>query len=184
MKKHLKKDMTILATATLLLGTLALFAVSSAARAAELGTSDQGTGGTATGQSDQGTGGTPNNQSDQGTGGTVTLNAPNKTFTLTNPLKVSSVGGLAKTIVEVVSYVAIILAVLVYIYIGFQYVTAAAAGNSNKIGELHGWLLWATVGVAVIIGARVIIDVVLSTLNATGAVNPQVIEAAQNANRR
>ena len=101
------------------------------------------------------------------------------TFTLSNPLKVNSIGALVQSFVEVFSYVVILLAVLLLIYVGLQYVLAR--GNPQKIKELHSWLLWIVVGVAVVIGARVIVTVVINTLSLTGTVNQGVFNSANNA---
>jgi beta-lactamase regulating signal transducer with metallopeptidase domain len=68
-----------------------------------------------------------------------------------------------------------------FIYVGFQYVTNAAQGNAKKIEELHKQLLWLVVGVAVVIGARVIIQVVINTISATNTVSPSIIESANKA---
>lgn len=104
-------------------------------------------------------------------------------FTLQNPLNknINSVGDLIQAFIEIITYLFIIFAVLMFIYVGFQYVTNAAQGNAKKIEELHKQLLWLVVGVAVVIGARVIIQVVINTISATGAVNPSVIESANKA---
>lgn len=103
------------------------------------------------------------------------------TFTLTNPLSgINSIGGLVQNFVQIFSYIVILFAVLMFIYTGFQYITAQ--GNSTKIKDLHARLLYIVIGVAVVIGARVIIDVVINTLSATGTVNQQVIQQAKNAN--
>jgi len=116
----------------------------------------------------------------QSTGGEV-ISGPSSSFTLQNPLKVDSIGGLVKNFVEIFSYIAILFAVLVLIYIGFQYVIYSAQGNSGKIKELHSWLLWTAVGVAVVIGARVIVEIIINTLGLTGTVSPGVIDSAKNA---
>lgn len=104
-------------------------------------------------------------------------------FTLQNPLNknISSVGDLIQAVIEVVTYLFIIFAVLMFIYVGFQYVTNAAQGNAKKIEELHKQLLWLVVGVAVVIGARVIIQVVINTISATNTVSPSIIESANKA---
>lgn len=104
-------------------------------------------------------------------------------FPLQNPLNknISSVGDLIQAVIEVITYLFIIFAVLMFIYVGFQYVTNAAQGNAKKIEELHKQLLWLVVGVAVVIGARVIIQVVINTISATNTVSPSVIESANKA---
>ncbi len=102
-------------------------------------------------------------------------------FTLTNPLKVNSIGGLVQSLIEIVSYLAILFAVVMFIVVGFRYVLFAAQGNASKISELHKQLMWLIVGVAVIIAARVIVQVVINTLSATGVVSPEVIQSANKA---
>jgi hypothetical protein len=67
------------------------------------------------------------------------------------------------------------------IWTGFQFVYNASVGNSSKLTELRGRLLWLVAGVAILIGARVIIQVVINTISATGTVSPQVIESASKA---
>jgi hypothetical protein len=109
--------------------------------------------------------------------------APSNIFTLQNPLNknINSVGGLIQAVLEIITYLFIIFAVLMFIYVGFQYVTNAAQGNAKKIEELHHQLKWLVVGVAVVIGARVIIQVVINTIAATNTVSPSVIESANRA---
>lgn len=104
-------------------------------------------------------------------------------FTLQNPLNknINSVGGLIQAFLEIITYLFIIFAVLMFIYVGFQYVRYAAQGNAKKIEELHKQLLWLVVGVAVVIGARVIIQVVINTISATNTVSPSIIESANRA---
>lgn len=101
------------------------------------------------------------------------------TFTLSNPLKVDSIGGLVQNFVEIFSYVVIIFAVLALIYVGLRFILAR--GNVEEMKKLREWLLWIVVGVAVVIGARVIIQVVISTLSASGAVDQGIINSTSNA---
>lgn len=103
------------------------------------------------------------------------------TFTISNPLagKVDSVGDLIKNFVEILSYLAVIAAVILIIWVGFQYIMAR--GDAKKIGELKEWLLWIVVGLAIVIGARLIVDVVINTLASTGSVDPAVIQKLQDA---
>lgn len=116
-----------------------------------------------------------------GTGRTGEQNPPAPvTFTLQNPLKVNSIGGLVKNFVEIFSYLAVIFAVLVLIYVGFSFVMAR--GKPEETKRLKLWLGWTVVGIAVIIGARLMIDVVINTLSATGTISPNVIRSARDAN--
>jgi hypothetical protein len=101
------------------------------------------------------------------------------TFTLSNPLKVSSIGELVQNFVQIFSYIVILLAVLMLIYVGFLYVMSQ--GKPDKRKELNSWLLWIVVGVAVVISARLIINIVINTLSASGTVDSNVIQSARNA---
>lgn len=102
-------------------------------------------------------------------------------FSLQNPLsnKYKTVGGLVGGFMEYFSYLVILFAVLALIYVGLQFVLAQ--GKPDKMKELKGWLGWIIVGVAIVIGARILVNVVINTLQATGAVNPNVINSANNA---
>ena len=106
---------------------------------------------------------------------------PQSTFTLQNPLKVNSVGGLIQNFVVIFSYVVILFAVLALIWVGLQFILAR--GDVAKMKELKEWLLWIVVGVAVVIGARLIIQVVINTLSATGAIDQGIINSTDNALR-
>jgi TRAP-type C4-dicarboxylate transport system permease small subunit len=94
---------------------------------------------------------------------------------------VDSIGQAVLNFVQIFSYVVILLAVLAIIYVGFQYILASASGNATKIKELHTYLLYIVIGIAVVIGAQVIVRVVLNTLQATGTVNSNIIQGANKA---
>ncbi len=100
------------------------------------------------------------------------------TFTLSNPLKVDSVSGLVQNFVEIFSYVVIIIAVLLLVWVGLQFILAR--GDANKMKELKEWLFWIIIGVAVVIGARIIVEVVINTLASSG-VDPNTINAVRGA---
>jgi len=116
-------------------------------------------------------------------GGTVPAQTNQPTFTLQNPLKVNSIGELVQTFVEIFSYIVILIAVVMFIVTGFRYILYAAQGNSSEISKLHRQLLWLVIGVGVVIGARVIIQIVINTIEATGTVSQGVIDNARNANQ-
>lgn len=109
------------------------------------------------------------------------MSSAQTTFGLSNPLKANSIGEVVLDFVQIFSYVVILLAVLALIYVGFQYVIASAQGASDKIKELHGYLLYIVIGIAIVIGARVIVQVVINTLSATGTVDSGIINSANNA---
>lgn len=101
-------------------------------------------------------------------------------FYLQNPLnpQYNTVGGLVQGFLEIFSYLAVLFGVLMLIWIGLQFVLSQ--GNSEKMKELKKQLLWIVVGIAIVIGARIIVSVVINTLKATGTVSEGVI---QNANK-
>lgn len=104
-----------------------------------------------------------------------------RVFTLTNPLKANSIGAVVLDLVQIFSYVVILIAVLAIIWVGFQYIMASAQGKVEKIKELHEYLLWIVVGIAVVIAARLIVQVVINTLSATGTVNQSALNGAKQA---
>lgn len=118
--------------------------------------------------------GTPGNPT------TIPARTGGNTFYLQNPLdpKFNSVGGLVQGALEIFSYLVIIFAVLMLIWVGLQFILAQ--GNPDKLKELKNWLLWIVVGVAIVIGARIIVSIVINTLQATGTVSPSVIQSAHN----
>jgi len=154
-------------------------------------TTVQGTNNTSPGTTLNGvntTGSTVNPNGANTTSGNVNLNGVNNTpstsntaFSLTNPLspQFNSVGGLISSALQIFSYIAVLVAVLLLIWVGFRFVLSQ--GNTEKMKELKNWLLWIVVGVAVVIGARIIVSVVISTLDATGVVSPNVIQNAKQA---
>ncbi|MDQ2933334.1 MAG: TrbC/VirB2 family protein, partial [bacterium] len=90
-----------------------------------------------------------------------------------------SVGGLVQDFIEIITYLAILLAVLLLVWTGFQFILAR--GDSKKMSELKDKLVWIVVGVAVVISARLIIQVVINTLRSTGTVDEKVIQGVDRA---
>ncbi len=138
-------------------------------------------------QSNPSTVGSPGNPSNPATVGSPG-NPPNSStvgndgvFYLQNPLnsKFNNVGSLVSGFVDIFTYLVVLFAALMIVYIGFRFVLAR--GNSKEISDLKNQLLWLVVGLAIVIGARIIIAVVINTLNSTGVVDPSVINSANNA---
>lgn len=80
--------------------------------------------------------------------------------------------------VQIFTYLAVIWAVIMIIYVGLRFVLAQ--GNRDEIIKRKDQLLWLAVGVALIIGARIIVQVVINTLQSTG-VSSGVITNADKA---
>ena len=91
----------------------------------------------------------------------------------------NSVGALLNTGIMIFTYLVVLGAVIAFIIVGLKYIMAR--GNSAKITEATTWLRNIIIGVAIVIGARVIIQIVINTLKATGTVNTEVIQSAENA---
>jgi len=98
---------------------------------------------------------------------------------LQNPLAVDSVSGLIQKFVEIFSYFVIILAVLAFIWVGFQFVLAQ--GKPDRLKELKTWLAYIVIGVAIVIGAQIMINIIINTLAATGMVNQDTLDSVRGA---
>jgi hypothetical protein len=95
--------------------------------------------------------------------GDITPPGTAKTVTLNNPLEADNIIELFETIIDIVLIFAVPLIVFFIIYAGFLYVTAR--GNEGTIEKAHKALLYALIGGLLILGARVLIDVVQGTVD-------------------
>ncbi len=82
---------------------------------------------------------------------------------LKSPLAADNITEFFATIIDVVLIFAVPLIVFFIIYAGFLYVTAR--GDSGTIERAHKALLYALIGGVMILGARVLIDVVQGTVD-------------------
>ena len=114
-------------------------------------------------------------------GGTATLNNnPNSNVpcssnsnAICNPLKSSSLTQLLTSAVNIAIPIGAVIAVIMYVYVGFKFIFAQ--GKSEKINEAWDWFIWVTVGTAILIGAKVIVTVIESTLTSAGLVQPGLL---------
>jgi len=83
---------------------------------------------------------------------------------LVNPLKADSIEGLFLAIIDIILVFAVPIIVLFIMYAGFLYVTAR--GNPDSIKTANSALLWAVVGGVIILGARVILEIIKGTVSA------------------
>ncbi len=83
--------------------------------------------------------------------------------TIQNPIKATSIVMLFQTLLDIVLVFAVPLIVFFIIYAGFLYVTAR--GNASTIESAHKALLYALIGGLLILGARVLIDVIQGTVD-------------------
>lgn len=95
----------------------------------------------------------------------ISLGLTTKTFALEcppnqicNPLKAETLIDLIKNVVDIIMQIGLVVAVVAIIWAGFLYVTAQ--GSEEKVKKAHSIFLWTIVGVAIILGAKVIVEVV------------------------
>ncbi len=101
---------------------------------------------------------------------TSKVTSPEKTASfLQNPLQAKNIEEVLTTIVDLAIFIGMIFAVLMFIWIGFKFVLAQ--GNSTKLSEARTWFLYAVIGTAVLISAKVIVEVVKNTFISAGVVN-------------
>ena len=83
---------------------------------------------------------------------------------ITNPLKnITSLDALVARGMDIVIYVGAIVAVLAIIWVGFMYVRAM--GKPEEIKKAHKAALYTIIGVAILVGAKVITTIVINTIN-------------------
>lgn len=91
---------------------------------------------------------------------------------LCNPLKVNSIQSVLYLIVDIATYIGVILAVLALIWVGFKFI--AAQGNPEKLKEARGFFYAIIIGIAILIGANAIITIIENTLTSAGVVQSGV----------
>lgn len=104
--------------------------------------------------------GTGGNTGGSGTGGTT----GGPTGELDNPLGDKDLQTFFNEILDVVIILAIPVIVLFIILAGFTYVTAG--GNETKIEKATKMFTWAVIGGVLILGAKVLTDVITGTIDA------------------
>ena len=87
----------------------------------------------------------------------------NSSFSIANPLKVTSITGFLTAVIEVILVFAIPIIVLYIMYAGFLFVTAN--GEPGQLEKARNALLFAIVGGVIILGAFVIIDIIKGTVD-------------------
>lgn len=91
------------------------------------------------------------------------------TVQIENPLKnTGSVAELIATFVDWIINLGVVVVVLAFVYTGFQYV--AARGNPDGIKKAHDAFLWTVVGTLVLIGSKVLTEVIKNTLTQGGVI--------------
>ena len=86
---------------------------------------------------------------------------------LDNPIKAESFEALVTAILEVVVAIGTPIAILAIIYSGFLFVKAQ--GKPEALKTARESLIWTIVGVAVLLGARLLATVIQGTITGLGA---------------
>ena len=81
-----------------------------------------------------------------------------------NPIDAPDFLTFVKSVAEAIRLVALPLAVLAIIVIGFRFVASAAGGNTKGVEEARKSLIWTLIGTAIIVGATVLAEAVINTI--------------------
>jgi len=92
----------------------------------------------------------------------LAANPPCEEGKICNPINISTLNGLIKTILEGVVKIGIPIIALAIIYSGFLFVSAR--GNSEKITKAKDALLYTLIGAAVILGSWAIAQLISDTV--------------------
>lgn len=81
-----------------------------------------------------------------------------------NPFKKDTIRGLIETIIDdILIPIGAVVAVLMVMYAGFLFVTAR--GNTEQIERAKKALLWAVIGAAILLGAKIISQAIQGTID-------------------
>ena len=82
---------------------------------------------------------------------------------ITNPMKFKTINEFMAELLEVIIFISVPIIVVMVIYGGFLFVTAG--GNVEKINSAKKTLLWTLIGAVIILGATVIKEVIVGTVD-------------------
>lgn len=89
-----------------------------------------------------------------------------------NPLQAESIEQIVVTVVDLAIVIGVIFAVFMFIWIGFKFVMAR--GNDSALKEAKEWFMYAVIGTAILISAKVIVEVVKNTFISAGVVKQEL----------
>ena len=81
-----------------------------------------------------------------------------------NPINSTDIIALITSVSAKIFDVAIVIAVVSIIIVGFKYIVSAVQGNATGIKDANKMLFWLVIGLAVVVGARVIATAVQTFL--------------------
>lgn len=91
-------------------------------------------------------------------------NGSDGTQSVVNPLKSATITEFIMKIIDVLLIFATPIIVFFIFLAGFKFVTAG--GNEGKVGEARAALTWAVIGGVIILGAKLIMEVIKGTITA------------------
>ncbi len=95
--------------------------------------------------------------------------APKSSVKLDNPIKANNIQDLLFSVVDILIFIGAIVAVFVFIWVGFQLIMAQ--GNESALKEAKGYFLSAVIGTAILISSKLIVVVIKNTLISSGVVD-------------
>ena len=81
---------------------------------------------------------------------------------LENPIKFKSLGQLVTAIIDIIVQIAVPIAALFLIYSGYLFVSAR--GDEKQLEDAKSIFLWTLVGIAVLLGAKVLAGIIEGTI--------------------
>jgi hypothetical protein len=90
-----------------------------------------------------------------------------------NPLNSSDITTLLTNLVNIAIPIGAVIAVIMFVYVGFKFIFAQ--GKPEKIKEAWSWFAWVAIGTAILLGAKVIVTIMESTLTSAGVVQPGLL---------
>ena len=79
-----------------------------------------------------------------------------------NPIKATSFGELINNLATGIQYIAIALAPVVLVFVGFRFAFGSASGDAKQIEEAKKMLWWSLLGIAIAVGASALAKVVVN----------------------
>lgn len=84
-----------------------------------------------------------------------------------NPLSVDTIQAFIQLILDTIFPIAAMLSIFFLIYAGFSMVMAG--GSEEKLSKAKSMLIWTMVGIAILLGAKVLSAVICGTISQLGA---------------
>ena len=90
-----------------------------------------------------------------------------------NPLNSSDITTLLTDLVNIAIPIGAVIAVIMFVYVGFKFIFAQ--GKSEAIKDAWKWFGYVAIGTAILLGAKVIVTIMESTLTSAGVVQPGLL---------